>query len=166
MANLRWSKGFGRCSRTLCNNPRKNDFFMGPFRFVLVSIGASLLGCVVARGQAPPLFTPNAPASIPMVLAGGTVIDVTDWGHSAVDLPDAIVIMRDGRITDVGSRMAVSIPKGARVIEYRCIAAGLCLGPGTSAAPFYSECASVDSDGACRWHGYRRHRLGPFGDVD
>jgi hypothetical protein len=117
MANLRWSKGFGRCSRTLCNNPRKNDFFMGPFRFALVSIGASLLGCVVARGQAPPLFTPNAPASIPMVLAGGTVIDVTDWGHSAVDLPDAIVIMRDGRITDVGSRMAVSIPKGARVID-------------------------------------------------
>jgi hypothetical protein len=51
------------------------------------------------------------------VLAGGTVVDVTDWGHSAKDLPDAIVILRDGRITDVGSRMAVSIPKGARVID-------------------------------------------------
>jgi hypothetical protein len=52
-----------------------------------------------------------------LVLAGGTVVDVTDWGHSAKDLPDAIVILRDGRITDVGSRMAVSIPKGARVID-------------------------------------------------
>jgi len=51
------------------------------------------------------------------VLVGGTVIDVTDWGHSAKDLLDAVVVLRDGRVTDVGSRMAVSIPKGARVID-------------------------------------------------
>ena len=44
-------------------------------------------------------------------------MDVTEWGQSAKDLQDAIVIVRDGRITDVGSRMAVSIPKGARVID-------------------------------------------------
>jgi hypothetical protein len=44
-------------------------------------------------------------------------VDVTAWGHSANDLQDAIVIVRDGRITDVGSRMAVSIPKGAQVID-------------------------------------------------
>jgi hypothetical protein len=42
---------------------------------------------------------------------------VTNWGRSAKDLEDAVVIVRDGRITDVGSRMAVSIPKGARVID-------------------------------------------------
>lgn len=64
-----------------------------------------------------PTLTPKAPASIPLVLAGGTVVDVRDWGHSAKDIPDAIVILRDGRITDVGSRMAVTIPKGARVID-------------------------------------------------
>jgi hypothetical protein len=51
------------------------------------------------------------------VLIGGTVVDVTDWGGSAKDLPDAVVIIRDGRITDVGSRLAVSVPKGARVID-------------------------------------------------
>jgi hypothetical protein len=51
------------------------------------------------------------------VLAGGTVVDVTNWGHSAKDIPDAIVIVRDGRVIEVGSRMAVSIPKGARVID-------------------------------------------------
>jgi hypothetical protein len=45
------------------------------------------------------------------------VVDVTDWGGSAKDLPDAVVIIRDGRITDVGSRLAVSVPKGARVID-------------------------------------------------
>jgi hypothetical protein len=63
------------------------------------------------------LIVPKGPVSEPLVLAGGTVVDVTNWGHSARDLTDAIVILRDGRITDVGSRMAVSIPKGARVID-------------------------------------------------
>jgi hypothetical protein len=51
------------------------------------------------------------------VLAGGTVVDVSDWGRSAKDIEDAVVIVREGRITEVGSRMAVSIPKGARVID-------------------------------------------------
>jgi hypothetical protein len=48
---------------------------------------------------------------------GGTVVDVSEWGGSAKDLPDAVVVLRDGRITEVGSRMAVTIPKGARVID-------------------------------------------------
>jgi len=60
---------------------------------------------------------PRSPSSVPLVLAGGTVVDVTDWGRSAKDLQDAVVIIRDGRITDVGSRFAVSIPKGSRVID-------------------------------------------------
>jgi hypothetical protein len=72
-----------------------------------------LLAAQAAGAQAPSALAP----SVPLVLAGGTVVDVTGWGSSAKDLPDAIVIVRDGRITDVGSRMAVSIPKGARVID-------------------------------------------------
>ena len=72
-----------------------------------------LLAAQAAGAQAPSPLSP----SVPLVLAGGTVVDVTGWGGSAKDLPDAIVIVRDGRITDVGSRMAVSIPKGARVID-------------------------------------------------
>lgn len=59
----------------------------------------------------------QTPASVPLVLAGATVVDVADWGHSAHDLQDAIVILRDGRITDVGSRLSVPIPKGARVVD-------------------------------------------------
>ena len=90
---------------------------MRPLRIVLSGIGGSLLGCVLAWPQAPPLVFPRMLTSVPLVLAGGTVVDVTDWGRSAKDLPDAIVVMRDGRVTDVGSRMAVSIPKGARVID-------------------------------------------------
>jgi hypothetical protein len=45
------------------------------------------------------------------------VIDVTGWGHSARDLQDAVVIMRDGKITDVGAAGEVAIPKGARIID-------------------------------------------------
>jgi len=60
---------------------------------------------------------PKAPISIPLVLIGGTVVDVTDWGHSARDLQDAIVIVQNGRITEVGAHGAISIPKGARVID-------------------------------------------------
>jgi hypothetical protein len=76
-----------------------------------------VLAAKLAWPQAPPPFAPKVPSSVPLVLAGGTVVDVTEWGGSAKDLPDAIVVIRDGRITDVGSRMAVSIPKGARVID-------------------------------------------------
>lgn len=90
---------------------------MRRFRFALGCIGGWLLACVLGWAQTPPLIVPGAPNSVPLVLAGGTVVDVTDWGHSAKDLPDAIVVLHDGRITDVGSRMAVSIPKGARVID-------------------------------------------------
>jgi hypothetical protein len=52
-----------------------------------------------------------------LVLAGGTVVDVSDWGRSAKDIEDAVVIVRNGRIAEVGSRMAISIPKGARVVD-------------------------------------------------
>jgi hypothetical protein len=76
-----------------------------------------VLAAVIACPQAPSPFFPRVQPTVPLVLAGGTVVDVTSWGRSAKDLEDAIVVVRDGRITDVGSRMAVSIPKNARVID-------------------------------------------------
>jgi hypothetical protein len=88
---------------------------MRPARLLLLGAVGLLLAAQLAWPQAP--FAPRNPSSVPLVLAGGTVVDVTEWGGSAKDLPDAIVIVRDGRITDVGSRMGVSIPKGARVID-------------------------------------------------
>ncbi len=87
------------------------------FRDVPVAIGGLILTCALAWAQAPFPGIAKLPGATPLVLAGGTLVDVTEWGQSAKDLQDAIVIVRDGRITDVGSRMAVSIPKGARVID-------------------------------------------------
>jgi hypothetical protein len=83
---------------------------MGLVRLFLLWICAAFPVTLLASSQAPP-----APA--PLVLAGGTVIDVTDWGRSAKDQQDAIVIVQNGHITDVGSRADVPIPKGARVID-------------------------------------------------
>ncbi|MGB8847182.1 MAG: hypothetical protein WCC73_15990, partial [Terracidiphilus sp.] len=67
------------------------------------------LGSVSAHPQGEP--------AAPLVLAGGTVVDVTNWGHSARDIPDAIVVIRDGKITEVGLPGAIPIPKGARIID-------------------------------------------------
>jgi hypothetical protein len=102
----------------MCDNPHKTAFLMRSFcLFFLGSFGLVLTAVAAWAAQAPSSLAPKLPPSVPLVLAGGTVVDVTDWGRSAKDLPDAIVIIRDGRITDVGSRMAVTIPKGAQIID-------------------------------------------------
>ncbi|HWA94254.1 MAG TPA: amidohydrolase family protein [Terracidiphilus sp.] len=53
----------------------------------------------------------------PLVLAGGTVVDLTNWGHSARDIADAVVIVEGGHITQVGTRAEVPIPKNARIVD-------------------------------------------------
>jgi hypothetical protein len=98
-------------SHSVCDNPKKTDFHMRTFRNALVWLGGSVLAAVLAWSQAPPS------ASTPLVLAGGTVVDLTNWGRSAMDLQDSIVIVNEGRIAEVGSRANLPIPKGARVID-------------------------------------------------
>ena len=72
---------------------------------------------MLAGAQTPNSGFPKVQASVPLVLTGGTLVDVTDWGHSARDQKDSIVVIRDGRIAQVGYRGAILIPKGARVID-------------------------------------------------
>jgi len=69
---------------------------------------------MLAVAQAP---VSVAPPSIPLVLTGGTVVDVTNWGDSARDLQNAVVIVNEGRIADVGPAGTIPIPKGAQVID-------------------------------------------------
>ncbi|HEY1902593.1 MAG TPA: amidohydrolase family protein [Terracidiphilus sp.] len=87
--------------------------------YLAIGLCAAALTGTGARlqAQAPNAQKPPVMGPPPLVLAGGTVVDVTEWGHSAKDIEDAIVIVRDGRITDVGSRLTLPIPKGARVID-------------------------------------------------
>jgi len=100
-------------------------FQIHSMKLALASLAAwSLLAATVGAGQ-PQQQTQqqaksNFAASIPLVLTGGTVVDVTDWGHSAKDMQDAVVIVRDGRITDVVPRGAIPIPKGEMCIRDSC----------------------------------------------
>ena len=84
---------------------------MGSARFFLLWMICGVFpGILLASSQAPQ-------APVPLVLAGGTVVDVTDWGRSAKDLQDAVVIVQNGRITDVGTRATLPVPKGARIVD-------------------------------------------------
>lgn len=100
----------------LCDNPKQTVFRMLLHRYCLLAILLALFAapswCKSAQQVA---SNPSGP--VPLVLTGGTVIDVSDWGHSARDLRDAVVVIREGRITDVGTAAAIQIPKDARIID-------------------------------------------------
>ena len=78
--------------------------------------GLLIAGCALASTSAHSQTEPT-PTPAPLVLTGGTVVDVTGWGDSARDIPGAIVVIRDNRITDVGMAGEISIPKGTRTID-------------------------------------------------
>jgi len=89
---------------------------MRPLHLILFS----LLFLSLAAGPAPSQTAQSAPPapSLPqLVLTGGTLIDVTNWGDTARDLPNAVVIIRDGKVAEVGPPGEVVIPKGSRVID-------------------------------------------------
>ncbi|HEY1649155.1 MAG TPA: amidohydrolase family protein [Terracidiphilus sp.] len=95
-----------------------------PLSLPVICLFAAAFLSIPAASQTPPVPSPPAPAPAPanpappqLVLTGGTVIDVTNWGDSARDLPNAVVIIRDGQVTDVGSPANVPVPKGARVLD-------------------------------------------------
>lgn len=81
---------------------------MRPDRFLILGILCLILSGVSSLGQNPP---------VPLALVGGTLVDVTDWGRSAKDQTDSVVIVQGSKITDVGTRASLPIPKGARVID-------------------------------------------------
>jgi hypothetical protein len=75
------------------------------------------LAGLLAWSQTPTPVVPKLPVSNVTALVGGTLVDVTEWGHSAKDIEDSVVIVRDGRISEVGARYAITVPKGARIID-------------------------------------------------
>jgi hypothetical protein len=52
-----------------------------------------------------------------IVLTGGTLIDLSNSGHSTHDISNAIVVLRDGRIEAAGPAALVKIPKNARTLD-------------------------------------------------
>ena len=78
-----------------------------------------LLSLCIMAGASGPQATQGSVSSnsVPLVLVGGTVVDLAAWGDSAKDLQNAVVVIREGRITEVGAAAEVAVPKGANVID-------------------------------------------------
>jgi len=53
----------------------------------------------------------------PLALVGATVVDLSDFGRSGRDLPNATVLIRGAEIVAVGSREEIEIPAGAGVVD-------------------------------------------------
>lgn len=57
----------------------------------------------------------SAESDRPLVLTGGILID----GTGAAPMPDSMVVISDGRISQVGSRTQLKVPTGAEVIDLK-----------------------------------------------
>ncbi len=58
-----------------------------------------------------------AAAGTPIVLQHGTLIDVTDFGNAAADIPDATIVIDGETIRAAGPDGTVAIPDGAEIID-------------------------------------------------
>jgi hypothetical protein len=109
------SSGSARLSEPLCDNSQQTGYLMRLLSNVLINVMGMALAGTLVFAQPVSSAVPNAAATLALV--GGTVVDVSNWGDSAKDLPGAIVVVHDGRIIEVGLPGSVSIPKGAQVID-------------------------------------------------
>ena len=94
------------------SNPQDSAFRMRKPRNLLALL--FLLTAGISLAQIPP--TPPA-SKPPLVLLGGTIVDVTDWGRSALDQQNSIVVIENGKITQAGSRFLIETPPDAQIID-------------------------------------------------
>jgi hypothetical protein len=53
-----------------------------------------------------------------IALIGGTLIDVSNFGHNTHDIPNAVVVLRAGKIEAAGPSALVKVPRDAKTIDY------------------------------------------------
>ena len=53
-----------------------------------------------------------------IALIGATLVDLSNAGHSTHDIPNAVVVLRDGKIEAAGPAALVKIPKNAKTLDY------------------------------------------------
>lgn len=107
-----------------------------------------------------------------LAIRGGTLIDVSHYGTTSNDIPDATVIVTDGKITYAGPAVSIKIPAGAKRINARgrYLVPGLIDGfaslrdQGFANAFLYEGVTSVyvvAPDGADEWRGRLATGLNP-----
>ena len=57
-----------------------------------------------------------AAAAPPLAITGATLVDVSERGHAAHDIADAVVVMQDGKIIAAGPAATTPIPPGATIL--------------------------------------------------
>jgi hypothetical protein len=63
------------------------------------------------------VYAQSVKAPPPIALTGGTLIDVSNSGHGTHDIPNAVVVLRDGKIEAAGPAGQVKVPKGIKTLD-------------------------------------------------
>ena len=64
------------------------------------------------------IYAQSDQAQPAIALVGGTLIDLSKSGHSKNDIPNAVVILRDGKIEAAGPAALVKIPRNTTTLDY------------------------------------------------
>jgi hypothetical protein len=78
---------------------------------------ATTLAALMALAT-PALAAPST--SVPgqaLVLDGGTLVDISDFGNSSSDVKDSVIVIRGGQIVAAGPRSEVEVPAGAEIVK-------------------------------------------------
>jgi hypothetical protein len=65
------------------------------------------------------LYAQSDPVQPAIALVGGTLIDVSNSGHNTHDIPNAVVVLRAGKIEAAGPAARVKVPNHAKRIDCR-----------------------------------------------
>jgi len=52
-----------------------------------------------------------------LILKGGTIIDVSNYGHSQKDIVDSIILIEDGKIISTGTKHDILVPPDAEILD-------------------------------------------------
>jgi hypothetical protein len=63
------------------------------------------------------LLLPLTPRAETLALIGATLVDTDNYGHSARDIADGAIVIRDGVVVAAGPRMNTSIPPDAKRVD-------------------------------------------------
>jgi hypothetical protein len=85
---------------------------MHPMKTAIIAALGLLLSLAEAN-----VYTQSDKARPAIALTGGTLIDLSNLGHSTHDIPNAVVVLRDGRIEAAGPAAHVKIPKDVRTLD-------------------------------------------------
>lgn len=80
----------------------------------LALVLALLLSCAE-----PPACAQGAKPQPAIAIVGATLIDVSNSGRSTHDIPNAVVVIRGGKIEAAGPATSVKIPKDAKTLDYK-----------------------------------------------